>query len=429
MTIEELNLDVRMYNQIKRERIDDTETLLARMYSPGGIKVFSTQFQRNIERVLKDRGIIRFTRGEYITGEDICPTPLTWEQLHAMQGKLVARDISTTSQEAFRVCWIYDFSANDSTVSFQYGNDYANSRDDGRFYALDDTEKQLPVQTGREKAEALHQQIMAFGEMFMKSLWGMCVSIKQMRDSRLYKELGYKKFEDYTEEKLGMKKVQAYSYISIAERLSEDFVQSTERIGMQKLYLLSKITEEQRGEVAKTVDLESVTVRELQAKLADMTKRAEAAEAGKQQADRQVQSLAEQNADLEEQVRELENRPIEVAVPETSHELQNMQDAMRRINIEHDVFVQNLQNDHIKHVQGINKKHREELDALRAEYEGKLKQAGSEPDNGAVFSGYLAAVEDAVLRAIDFINGITDVNCGCEEELRGMLRKYAEEEW
>ena len=289
MTIEELNLDVRMYNQIKRERIDDTETLLARMYSPGGIKVFSTQFQRNIERVLKDRGIIRFTRGEYITGEDICPTPLTWEQLHAMQGKLVARDISTTSQEAFRVCWIYDFSADDSTVSFQYGNDYANSRDDGRFYALQDfpygsalSSPAQPAETAPEpeKAEiivpeaaplsdamALHRRIMADISVMAQSLAQMCKDLKQMRDSQLYREMGYDSFEAYTENEVGIKRRQAYTYIQIAEKLPEDFVQSTAQLGVQKLALLATVTDDQREQLTESTDLESVTVRELKAQI------------------------------------------------------------------------------------------------------------------------------------------------------------------
>ena len=77
MTIEELNLDVRMYNQVKRERINDVDTLLERLYAPDRVRAFPPQTQRNIERALKTRGVLKFAQGEYVTADDIMPEPLT----------------------------------------------------------------------------------------------------------------------------------------------------------------------------------------------------------------------------------------------------------------------------------------------------------------------------------------------------------------
>lgn len=367
MTIEELNLDVRMYNQVKRERINDVDTLLERLYAPDRVRAFPPQTQRNIERALKTRGVLKFTQGEYVTADDIMPEPLTWEQLHALRGKLIARDISTQSQKAYRVCWVFDFSNDDKTIMFQYSNDYAHSGNDGRFYALQDfpygsalSSPAQPAETAPEpeKAEiivpeaaplsdavALHRRIMADISVMAQSLAQMCKDLKQMRDSQLYREMGYDSFEAYTENEVGIKRRQAYTYIQIAEKLPEDFVQSTAQLGVQKLALLATVTDDQREQLTESTDLESVTVRELKAqietlrasakkeseqnlreqeaqqeKISDLTRRL-------QERVEQVNSLSEQNADLEEQVRELESRPIEVAVqtiqPNTDNTVQH----------------------------------------------------------------------------------------------------------
>lgn len=137
MQIEELNLDVRTYNQVKRTGINTVEELLERLYLPDSVRDFPTRTMLHIEQALKAAGAVKYVRGDYITADDVEPVPLSWDALHGMCGKLIARDISTESQQAFRVCWVYQFSGDDSRMIYQYnGNNYANSADDGKFYAL-----------------------------------------------------------------------------------------------------------------------------------------------------------------------------------------------------------------------------------------------------------------------------------------------------
>lgn len=186
--------------------------------------------------------------------------------------------------------------------------------------------------TEKQQAEALHQRIISYGEVIAQSLYGMCTAIKEMRDTKLYKELGYSRFDDYTEEKLGMTARQAYSYIAIADKLTEDFVNSSSQIGMKKLHLLTTISGEQRTEITETVDLESVTVRELQAQLNALRKEKQTAEAAvteaKEAQERTRATLrniidrkAEQVKSLEERVQELESRPADVAVVDHTEEV------------------------------------------------------------------------------------------------------------
>ena len=281
----------------------------------------------------------------------------------------------------------------------------------------------LAVTERYTQAYNLNVKIWASIQAVQQNLYDMCTAIKEMRDSKLYKELGYSSFENYTEECLNMTRMQAYNYIRIIERLPEDFVKSTLQIGVEKLRLLTALTDEQREELTQTVDLESTTVRELKEQIATLKEESEldrkerdnandAAQRWKntaQSAQADNQRLEDQVQSLTDQVRELESRPVEVAVPEPSHELQNMQDAMRRINLEHEQWSAKMQDDHIKHVQEINRQHRAETDALRAEYEEKLAAAQAspaetpEPDSKEIFKAYLANAIDAVKRMTAFL--------------------------
>ena len=301
--IETLDMDVRMYNQVKRERIDTVEQLLGRMYQPEGIKHFSTRFQRDIERVLKQKGLLAYTRGEYAAAEDVYSTPLTWEQLHAMRGKLVAVETFAPggTPSRYRVCWVYDFNAEDDRVSIQYGNEYVTATPISNFYALKDfplpenvgkaaptlaetagaapeiqeaeivPQEAAPLADDTASAWTLHRRIMANISTLAQSLAQMCQDIKKMRDTKLYKAMGYDTFEAYTEQEIGIKRRQAYTYISIAERLPEDFVRDTAQIGVQKLALLASITADQRETITADTDLQNTTVKQLKSKIVEIS--------------------------------------------------------------------------------------------------------------------------------------------------------------
>ena len=118
---------------------------------------------------------------------------------------------------------------------------------------------------------------------------------------------------------------------------------------------------------------------------------------------------------LEAEIKELESRPIEVAVPDASHEVENMRDAMRRLNREHDEWSARIQDEHFKDVQRIHKEYREKMDQLRAEYEEKLadSQQGDAPEPGGkeIFKAYLANAIDAAKRLTGFLAAHPDDTC------------------
>jgi chromosome segregation ATPase len=222
---------------------------------------------------------------------------------------------------------------------------------------------------------------------------------------------------------LGMTARQAYTYISIADKLSEDFAKSTSQIGIQKLYLLAMASEETRTEIAAHTDLENTTVRELKAQIAALKMQSEQAEKSRTDAEKraqgwydkyseqgeQIASLNAQIAEQSERIDELESRPVEVAVPEPSREVQNMQDAMRRINREHEEWSARMQDEHIREIQRLHADYRRKMEAMKT-------------DGSAVFSVYLDAAADAVSRLSDWVKAHGDSTA--KKQSAEMLRTF-----
>lgn len=255
------------------------------------------------------------------------------------------------------------------------------------------------------KAADLDRKIKVSAQLAQQSLYDMCMGLKEMRDSKLYKELGYSEFNDYCTAELGATDRTTYKYISIVENLSENLVKSTS-LGTEKLYLLAKLDEPQREEIQQTTDLESTSVKELKARIAELKAIADKSQGTISQLESELESKKNSITALEEQVEELESRPVEVAVAETdSHEIENLKDAMKRVDLDWSLKYNELQESNLKENIEKNKAHTAEIEKLRAEYEEKLANtAKSGADCKEVFKVYLANAIDAVKRLISFAN-------------------------
>ena len=78
---------------------------------------------------------------------------------------------------------------------------------------------EITVTEQYKKAAELNQRIIFTAQMAQKNLYDMCVLLKEMRDDKLYKELGFQNFEDYCENEVGFSRMQAHKYISIIENI------------------------------------------------------------------------------------------------------------------------------------------------------------------------------------------------------------------
>lgn len=282
------------------------------------------------------------------------------------------------------------------------------------------------------KAAELDRRIKTSAQLAQQSLYDMCMGFKEMRDSRLYKELGYSDFGEYCEQETGFSRMNVYNYIRVAEKLPQDFVNSSLQIGVKKLTLLAKLSDEERTELAENIDLESTTVKELKAKIDILQNERDRAmksnaEASHQvfMADKKVLEMKNKVTQLEAEIKELESRPIEVAVETDSKEVANLKDAMRRVDLDWSEKYSKLEEDSLKDRRELLQKAeraekdkqdklsqlRAELDRTKAEYEKKLAgkvDTAHVQDDKAIFKAYLSTAVDSVTRLVDFVNEHND---------------------
>ena len=264
------------------------------------------------------------------------------------------------------------------------------------------------------KAVNINRNIVINTQAIEMSLYEVCKGLKTMRDDKLYKELGYKNFEEYCEKETKFSRVNVYRYISIAENLPEDFVTPVLQIGATKLSLLSKLTEEERTEITESTDLESVSKRELEEKIKEirsLNTKLDTAENEKESLKEELGQISRERENLYRQVKELEARPIDITVRESdSHEIANMKEAMKICDNQWAEKYNELQESTIVQNSRIHQEYKEKIDSLTAEYEQKLAEmpAQSEkqvsvPDMKETFKFYYSMTYNAFSTLILFV--------------------------
>lgn len=269
------------------------------------------------------------------------------------------------------------------------------------------------------KAVDLDRKIKVSAQLAQQNLYEVCKGLKEMHDNKLFKELGYSSFENYCEEEVGIKRHQAQKYLAVANIENGD---TYHHLGVSKLSLLAKLDEPQREEIQQNVDLETTSVRELKARIAELKAIADKSQGTISQLESELESKKNSITALEEQVEELENRPVEVAVAETdSHEIENLKDAMKRVDLDWSLKYNELQESNLKENIEKNKAHTAEIEKLRVEYEEKLANtAKSGADCKEVFKVYLANAIDAVKRLISFANDYPEEEL-FKEKIKGLF--------
>ena len=103
-----------------------------------------------------------------------------------------------------------------------------------------------------EQAEAigLHYEIVSAAQAAASSLLDL--------GRGKYKALGFETFGDYTEQAVHIRQRQAYTYISVVEKLPAQLIEENAAAGVTKLALLAKLGPQDQEEVAG--DLANITV-------------------------------------------------------------------------------------------------------------------------------------------------------------------------
>ena len=290
------------------------------------------------------------------------------------------------------------------------------------------------------RAVTLDESIKSHAQIAQQSLYEVCKGLKEMHDSKLYEELGYESFEDYSENEVGIKRSQAYNFISIAERLSENFVQSIGQIGTTKLALLAKLDEPERVQLQQEIDIESTTVKKLKEKIKGLKsqhslelnnqkdqyeKKLQELEQEREnisvkyhfdkqahrrelnEAKKKSKSLTAHITKLEKQIQELEERPIEYMqstaeleeIERLKCELQEAKEHEQEAKAE----AERIQNVNAETV-SESARQIEEMQIKIAELESKPSVSGAEPDVKELFRPYFQACTHSIGLMMDFIS-------------------------
>ncbi len=289
---------------------------------------------------------------------------------------------------------------------------------------------EIIVSEQHKQAVELHQKIMISANLAQQNLFEMCTGLKTMRDNKLYKELGYSNFEDYCENEVGFNRKQAHKYISIVENIRLENVHSSGHLGVTKLALLATISEQEQQEISEKINLESTTVKQLKAEIEKLksekaSKQIELSEAKRNASSAQVrlhetsvelerkckkcEELSDRLDDANEQIKELENRPIEVAVQESSDNERRLQEtikALERENIKHyDELEKQYREDEQAVRQMLEKEKQEALLKQREAYEEKLNSLQADNNGGDdkdIFKAYFSIAYDSFNRMLEF---------------------------
>ena len=121
----------------------------------------------------------------------------------------------------------------------------------------------VPGTPAQQEALSMHFEIMAAAQTAASSLLDLGRKLKRMRDTGRYKDLGFDSFGAYTESAVGIRQRQAYTYITVVEKLPAQLIEENADAGVTKLALLAKLLPEDREEIAGG-GLANITVAELQ---------------------------------------------------------------------------------------------------------------------------------------------------------------------
>lgn len=293
--------------------------------------------------------------------------------------------------------------------------------------------------TLKDKALRLDNEMQMWAGTMTTAVYNIGRCMSQIKEENLYIELGYATFEDYCEEKYQLKKSQAAKYISVFNNLDEQYILDNQTAGIQKLYMISQISEEDRANIEG--DLSETSVTELKAeierirqereglqlqldglmeekkeedlpakrRIEELTRKLEEAEkeaqSYKAQSDKAAKLMVDKEmlqtrADqLEQKLKELEEKPVEVAMQEPSEEElnaraekiaeerireaeQKLKAAEEELKAEKDASEKFVQ----KKIEEAEKKAKEASDKFIESYEERLKAKETEIEN--IKSGY-----------------------------------------
>lgn len=253
-----------------------------------------------------------------------------------------------------------------------------------------------------EKAYGLHQRILVTAQMAQKNLYDMCIMLKQMRDEKLYKDLGYQNFEDYCEQEIGFSRRNARNYIAVIEHFDG---KSISRLGVTKLSLLAALSESEQEKIQATVNVEDTSVRELKAEIAKLKEE-------KQNADKAATAANQRRIAAESDLLSVKSKNRAL-----THELEDAKKNMSPDAKTQDALIRQLD----RQLSEADQEHANALERQRKEYQAKINALQEQLNKAAsmtevavetvevpatkeIFEAYCNVVENSFGVLLDFVS-------------------------
>ncbi len=300
-----------------------------------------------------------------------------------------------------------------------------------------------------QEAVFLNERIRANGQAAVNAVCAIGRDLRRMKIEGLYTHLGYDTFEEYAEQEHSLKRRQAYQYISVYENLGEDFVQSNAQLGITKLALLTQVNTEDRAEIMNDNDLSGMTVNEVRELLDKVKQQGEQLSlfedqlSDKREQERELESrsaelkslksqlddmgdairetaaekdkIEKKNAELEAYIKELESRPVEVAVPEPKEIVKEIIKEVpdKKALEEKDREILTLKNKY----KALDEARSEETEKLKKVYEARIEQLQKPPEQPVnseknSFKLLYAEAYKSCLGLVEFIKSSEDKDRG-----------------
>ena len=318
---------------------------------------------------------------------------------------------------------------------------------------------EIVVSEDYTRAVTLDKRIKANSHAMEDCFWEVCKGLKEMRDGKLYKELGYDNFDDYSQTEIGIKRNQAYKYAKIADTYTDENVSPGIHLGATKLFLLTKLDEPIREEFIQNNDVSEMSKRELEEKIKEindlkaenekmqeytkqLAEKINSVESDKDAAINEKQALSgvlstvkadknrllEQNEQLLAKVKELEERPVDVTVAtsDNSEEIEKIREELRE---EYEDQLATMNGELIANKRMVRENSAAAHEALK-EVEILKKQLAEKPkeievtDYDAMFDLYLNVFNDAGRRFLYFVKQHHDYKESAMLWVRDMAKEF-----
>lgn len=311
------------------------------------------------------------------------------------------------------------------------------------------------------EAQELDQLIKIHANLAWKNITESMRCLKQMLDTKLYLELGYESFADYTQRSLNIKERQAYTYISTYEKLGERFLQSNANLGITKLAILAAVPPLERDEVLENNDIAGMTVEQVKALVAENNNKGEQIEMltdERNQIRDERDEIAKDAAAYEEKIAALQieldkerSKPIEVAVrepdPDTLKKMEAYAEELARKSAEKEIkkAKKELTDKHKAELAEAAEKAKTEKENAVAEYKKQLSDIDAEKAEAlrkaknlekqlavaasaetVKFQFYFEAIQSDVGKVCESIKALRAENPQAADKFKSAMIKYTD---